>query len=554
MAATTNVLRTPSGPAPRAIPAGAPHGRPARERRRNPRLDTAVSVRGDHGPWYARRAWTGALLDLSATGLSVRIPGRLRARPGEPIRLQLDVPPPAARGRVAQPLRCDVAGEVMWTRPAAGGQGVIYGVRLYKLISEFQEDSVGGVQQLGLLVLIWALAALIIAIKSYNVLWFWYDPLFQVYSTIVAFYIISRMWFALVHKTPPDKGFTPSVSIIISVKNEEDHIAETIERCFRSRYPAHLMEIIVIDDGSTDKTWDVLEGLKGRYPNLKTFHFEKNKGKRHAMSLGCKNASGEVFVMVDSDSYLDPEGIYRLVQGFHDPRVGAIAGHTRAIVEPDNVISKMESVRYFVAHKMMKTAESVFGCVTCCPGCFSAYRASAVMPILDSWLHQTFMGQPATFGDDRSLTNRVLRNYRVIYCDTARCWTYVPNTWAKYFRQQLRWKKSWYRETLNCSKIMWRKHPIPAIFYYIGVLLTFCAPVMVLRNMVIFPLFYSMSCVPYITGIALIYLFFCCVYFYFTRGREWAYGMVFAGLYVGVMCWQNYYAMITSSRPHWGTR
>jgi hyaluronan synthase len=362
------------------------------------------------------------------------------------------------------------------------------------------------------------------------------------------------MFFALVHRAPPDRGFLPSVSIIISVKNEEAHIAETIERCFRSRYPAHLLEIITVDDGSTDRTWQVLTGLQEKHPNLKIFRFEQNKGKRHAMAKGCEHATGDVYVMVDSDSYLDPEGIYRLVQGFADPRVGAIAGHTRAIVEPDNVISKMESVRYFIAHKMMKTAEGVFGTVTCCPGCFSAYRRSAIMPILPKWLHQTFNGKPATFGDDRSLTNFVLRHYRVLYCDTARCWTYVPNTWAKYFRQQLRWKKSWYRETLTASGIMWRKHPLSALFYYTGILLTFFAPVMVFRNMILLPLVYSMSCVPYVTGIALIYFFFCCVYFYYTRGREWGYGMVFDGLYVGVMCWQNYYAMATVSKTHWGTR
>jgi len=430
----------------------------------------------------------------------------------------------------------------------------VCGVRLFKLISEFQELSGWALQRGAVLFLVLLLAVAIIAIKTYNVFWFWYDPLFQLYSTIVAFYIISRMFFALIHKTPPDRGYLPSVSVIISVKNEEAHIAETIERCFRSRYPAHLMEIITVDDGSTDRTWTVLNRLQERHPNLKIFRFEQNKGKRHAMALGFEHSTGDALVMVDSDSYVDPEGIYRLVQGFADPRVGAIAGHTRAIVEPTNVISKMESVRYFIAHKMMKTAESVFGCVTCCPGCFSAYRRSAIMPILPTWLNQTFRGKPATFGDDRSLTNFVLRNYRVIFCDTAMCWTYVPNTWAKYFRQQLRWKKSWYRETLTACRIMHQKQPLAALFYYIGVMLTAFAPIMVVRNMVILPLFYSVSAVPYVTGIGLIYLFFCCLYFYFTRGQEWAYGMVFAGLYVGVMCWQNYYAMFTCSRPHWGTR
>ena len=73
----------------------------------------------------------------------------------------------------------------------------------------------------------------------------------------------------------------------------------------------------------------------------------------------------------------------------------------------------MQAVRYFVAFKVFKGAESVFGAVTCCSGCFSAYRRAAIMPRLDWWEHQTFFGRPSTFGDDRSLTNCVLRSWRV---------------------------------------------------------------------------------------------------------------------------------------------
>ena len=72
----------------------------------------------------------------------------------------------------------------------------------------------------------------------------------------------------------------------------------------------------------------------------------------------------------------------------------------------------MQAVRYFVAFKVVKAAESVFSAVTCCSGCFSAYRREAILPHLDWWEHQTFLGRPSTFGDDRSLTNCVLRTGR----------------------------------------------------------------------------------------------------------------------------------------------
>ena len=64
------------------------------------------------------------------------------------------------------------------------------------------------------------------------------------------------------------------------------------------------------------------------------------------MAVGAEKASGEILVYLDSDSFVDPEGIYRIVQPFAHEAVGAVAGHTLMIVEPDNFISKMECVRY----------------------------------------------------------------------------------------------------------------------------------------------------------------------------------------------------------------
>ena len=99
----------------------------------------------------------------------------------------------------------------------------------------------------------------------------------------------------------------------------------------------------------------------------------------------------------------------------------------------------MQDVRYYVAFRVLKAAESVFGAVTCCPGCFSAYRRQCVLPVLDRWLNQRFLGVRATFGDDRSLTNFLLRHYKVIYSSTAVATTVVPETHAQFLRQQLRW-------------------------------------------------------------------------------------------------------------------
>lgn len=399
------------------------------------------------------------------------------------------------------------------------------------------------------------LGGLIAYLKSRNVVSFWYGPLFQVYSLAAAAYVLSRGLFASFYRPPPDRQILKSVSIIIAVKNEEDHIAETVQRCFEANYPPELLEVMVIDDGSTDGTWTRLEELLNTYPKLRTFRFAKNLGKRHAMALGAEKAYGEILVFMDSDSYLEPEGIYRIVQPFADDDVGAVAGHTLVIIEPDNFISKMEAVRYFVSQRVMKAAESVFGTVSCCPGPFSAYRRSAMMSVLQPWLHQTFLGTPATFGDDRSLTNFILPHYRVLYHAAARCVTYVPRKWSVFFRQQLRWKKSWVRETTIASRFMWKKDALAALFYYVSVIITLFSPLIAFRAMVYLPFVEgSFNWVPYLLGLFLVYAFFGLVYQYHTRSARWYYGFAFALLYVFFMSFQNYYAVLTVRRNHWGTR
>jgi hyaluronan synthase len=309
-----------------------------------------------------------------------------------------------------------------------------------------------------------------------------------------------------------------------------------------------------VDDGSTDKTWDVLQSIKSDYPKMKLIRFDQNQGKRHAMAAGAKAATGDILVVVDSDSFVEPEGLYRIVQPFVKKSIGAVSGHTLVEVRKDNPISKIESVRYYISHRILKTAESIFGAVTCCPGPFSAYRRSAVMQVLEAWLNQRFLGVRATFGDDRSLTNFILKTHQVIFHEGARCSTRVPDRWMSYFKQQLRWKKSWARETLVAARFMYKEHPIAAISYYTGVTLTLLSPFLLIHSLIYLPLVASTNPFPYLSGLLLAYFFLGLICLFLTGTPYWAYGMSFAFLYICVLSWQNYYAMLTVNKTKWGTR
>lgn len=399
------------------------------------------------------------------------------------------------------------------------------------------------------------LAAAIAILKARNIVSFWYDPLIQIYSLGASVYVLTRVGLSLAYREPRDRGLFKSATLIIAVKNERDNIARTVNRCFESNYPAELLEVLVIDDGSTDGTWDVLQRLRARHPRLRLFKFEKNLGKRHAMALGAREAEGEILIYLDSDSFVEPNGVYRIIQPFADESVGAVAGHTLMIVEPPNFISKMECVRYFVSQRVMKAAESVFGGVTCCPGPFSAYRREAVLHVLEPWLHQTFLGTPATFGDDRSLTNFILRRYRVLYHAGARVSTYAPSTWQGFAKQQLRWKKSWVRETTIAARHMWREHPANVLAYYFSVVITLVSPLIVFRAFVYSPFaLQTHAYFAYIAGLMLVFLLLGLVHYYHTQSPYWYYGVAFAVLYCCFFCFQNYYAILTVRQNHWGTR
>jgi hyaluronan synthase len=285
--------------------------------------------------------------------------------------------------------------------------------------------------------------------------------------------------------------------------------------------------------------------------------FPENRGKRIAMAAGIRATNAEIVAFVDSDSELDPDALRRLVQGFADPRVGAICGHANVLNVAESWLTRMQAVRYFVAFRVVKAAESVFGTVTCCSGCFSAYRRAAILPRLAWWERQRFLGRRSTFGDDRSLTNCVLRDWRIRYEGTAISRTIVPATFRQFMRQQLRWKRSWTRESLIVGSFVWRKHPFAALSTYVGILLPIVAPLVAARAVALRPLLgdggpplvYLLG----VYGMAVAYG----LYYAVRHDRYdtlWIFGVVFCFFYIVFLLWQTYWAMLTARTAEWGTR
>lgn len=399
------------------------------------------------------------------------------------------------------------------------------------------------------------LLALAVVIKLGNVEHYWYQPWINAYSLVVGAFILTRFMIAVFYSAPPDVGFLPTAAVVVAARNEGESIGKTIARIYGEGYPHDRLEVVAVNDGSTDNTLQEMLMALARHPTLTVVDFELNKGKRHGMAIGALLARAEFLVYVDSDSFLLPGAIRKVLQGMADPTVAAVSGHTDVENVRTNALTRMQDVRYFVSYRVMKAAESVFGAVSCCPGCFSAYRKSCVLNVLDRWLHQRFLGRYCTYGDDRSLTNYLLRDYRIVYDDEALATTIVPERWGQYIRQQARWKRSWVREMLFAGRWMFRKHPVAAVSWYTMSLLPMIAPLVMFYALFLGPLIYGHGAPGfYVGGVMLVTLLWSFYYLEKTGRPHWWAGFLFTLTYAVFFSWQGYYSLFTVRKTKWGTR
>jgi len=246
----------------------------------------------------------------------------------------------------------------------------------------------------------------------------------------------------------------PSCTIIVPAYNEGAHVEQTLQSLLKSDYPKEKLEIIAINDGSEDDTWEYIKKGATQAPDLiRTINLPVNCGKKYAIYVGTKKASGDIIVTVDSDSFVEAHTIRALVSPLRDKTVGAVAGSVQAANRDQNFIAALLDVLMVFACEFLRAAQSVSGLVLCTPGALSAYRKSALLPIIDEWLNQTFMGKPATIGEDRALATLILRsNYKTLQQRTALVRTYLPSTASVGLKTMMRWARGDIRENIVMTK------------------------------------------------------------------------------------------------------
>jgi hyaluronan synthase len=412
---------------------------------------------------------------------------------------------------------------------------------------------------------------LIVLLKSKTVSDFQAEPYFFSYAIFVTAFILSRIVTAMFYEGAMktlvrDKGvvakqlvtpYQPTVAFVIPCKNEEQEIGESVIQCFKSNYPAEKIEVIVINDGSTDRTLLILRELQKYYANLTIIDWPENQGKRWGMAAGFHVTEAEIVVQLDSDSEVDPETFPELIAPFRNPRVGAVCAHGVPKNADKNVLTKMQTAYYFMSFRILKAAESSFDTVFCCSGCCSAYRRSAVLPTLFGWLNEQFLGLPVTWGDDRALTSRLMQSdWKTVYASQARAFTIVPDTMRKLLKQQLRWKKSWIINAIFTSRFIWKRQTFVSFFYYFPlVIISFLTPIMTFRALVFMPATYGILPLYHIAGVLLLTAVMVIYYKYLeAENKYWPYLFLWSVLNLFVLSFVIVWAAIRIQDRGWGTR
>ncbi|MBO0981100.1 glycosyltransferase [Microbacterium sp. SD291] len=219
--------------------------------------------------------------------------------------------------------------------------------------------------------------------------------------------------------------FDGDVSVIVPAHNEAAGIEAAVRSIAASSRP---VEIIVVDDGSTDATAEIVAGLD--LPNVRLIT-QPNGGKPSALNAGIAAATGELIVMVDGDTVFEEETVERLIQPFADPAVGAVSGNTK-VANREGVLGAWQHIEYVVGFNLDRRLFDIAECMPTVPGAIGGFRRTA--------LERVGGVSEDTLAEDTDLTMSLCRDgWRVVYQEDARAWTEAPATLGALWKQRYRW-------------------------------------------------------------------------------------------------------------------
>jgi hyaluronan synthase len=353
----------------------------------------------------------------------------------------------------------------------------------------------------------------------------------------------------------------PSVTVIMPALNEEESVELSIHSIFKSIYPQDKFQVICIDDGSTDSTLEKMKKAKQIYKDkLRIIAFKNNLGKRKALYVGLKNATGQIIITVDSDSRIGRNAIRNIVVPLiKDKNTGAVAGRVEVLNEKQNFLTRMLAIRYSISFNFGRAYQSVYGAVFCCPGALTAYRKDILEKFIHEWVNQKFLNTPCTYGEDRALTTNILKlGYMTRFQSNALVYTKAPAKFNQMNRMYLRWTRSYLRESVLFAQFMFKNyrpknrilpildflflnllHPFHLLLICLLTYSFFIHPVFILRHLAFIVVMSFLLSLYYLRA---------------NRSFVFLYGIPYALITAFCLWWIVPYAALTLKNQSWMTR
>jgi cellulose synthase/poly-beta-1,6-N-acetylglucosamine synthase-like glycosyltransferase/peptidoglycan/xylan/chitin deacetylase (PgdA/CDA1 family) len=278
----------------------------------------------------------------------------------------------------------------------------------------------------------WALALLLALVTALFV------------ARIAVLFVFARRHRRLVGLRGAEPAFAPPVSIVVPAFDEVVGIERAVRSLASSDYPE--LEVIVVDDGSTDGTGELVERLGLQRVRVVR---QPNAGKPAALNHGIALAERDLLVLVDADTVFEPETLGRLVQPFQDPKVGAVSGNTK-VGNRRGLLGRWQHIEYVMGFNLDRRLYDVLQCMPTVPGAIGAFRRQALAEIGGI--------SDATLAEDTDATIALGRaGWRTVYVEEARAWTEAPSSLGALWRQRYRWCYGTLQSIWKHRAALWRK-------------------------------------------------------------------------------------------------
>ena len=286
-----------------------------------------------------------------------------------------------------------------------------------------------------------------------------YYPLFMAYlwmtGAIFYYFRFERRYLNL--KMPPVLPEYPGVALVVPCHNEEENVRESVTQLLNQKYPD--FEVIAINDGSRDRTQQILEELAKKDKRLRVIHQAKNQGKAVGLNMAALLTDKEYLICIDCDTLLDEHAVAWFMQHFvHGPRVGAVTGNPR-IRNRSTLIGRIQVGEFSSIIGLIKRAQRVYGRLFTVSGVVSAFRKTA--------LHEVGYWSPEMLTEDIDVSWKLqFAHWDIRFEPKALCWILMPETLSGLWKQRLRWAMGGIQVLLKYFPLLfsWRKRRMWIIY------------------------------------------------------------------------------------------